>query len=341
LPPTARRLARARREGDHPISLAVTRLAGALCAAALLPLSAAALASETRELLAAALLPGTAPTWDGFGARLIRVVLPLLGAVAALAVALGAWQTHGTLSTTPLGWSWQRLAPLRAAARRSALPRSWAAASVLLGAGLFAALASWFLERAGAELAASVGDLELTLSLAAVGCQRLLWWAFAIGLALAPLDALVQRRAWIERHRMTREELMREQREAEGDPALRHERRELHRALLDSTQLSRMPGATLVVLDWPQLAVALRYDPERDLAPVVLLQAVGPAASRARTAAELYQVALHDDPDLARRLARLPVDAPIPSSLFAAVAAALEPWARAGTQETPGSSNAS
>lgn len=329
LPATARRLARARREGDHPISLQVTRVGGTLCAAALLPLCAGSLVREARQLLAAALQPGAVPATEGFEARLVWIVLPLLGSAAAFAVALGVWQTGGTLSSAPLDWSWGRLNPFSVSGRRAALTRVWAAAALVLGGGLFAALAAWLMGGIGAELAASIGDLERSVLLAAEVCQRLLWWAVALGLALAVLDALVQRRAWLERHRMTHEERVREQRESEGDPTLRHERREAHRTLLDAAELSRMPGATLLVLDWPQLAVALRYDPERDAAPVVLLHAVGPAASSARTAAEIYDVVLHDDPALARRLARLPVDVPIPSALFADVAAALEPWARA------------
>ncbi len=329
LPPTPRRLARARRDGDHPISLAVTRLGGAICAAALLPLSAASLVRETRELLAGALLPGATPATAGLELRLVWSVLPLLGAAAAFSVALGLWQTGGTLSAAPLGWSWERLDPFSALGRHAALPRVWAAAALVLSAGLFAALAVGLIGGIGAELAASIGDLERTALLAAEVCQRLLWWSVAVGLTVAVLDALVQRRAWLDRQRMTREELVRELREAEGDPALRQERREAHRTLLDTTQLSRLPGATLIVLDWPQLAVALRYDPERDAAPVVLFQVVGPATSSVRTAAEIYDVVLYDDPSLARRLARLPVDSPIPGSLFAAVAAALEPWAHA------------
>jgi flagellar biosynthetic protein FlhB len=284
---------------------------------------------ETRELLTAALLPGAAPATAGFEARVVWIVLPLLGAAAAFAVALGAWQTGGTLSAAPLGWSWERLNPFSAFGRRGALTRVWAAAALVLGAGLFAALAVSLVGGIGAELAASIGDLERTALLAAEVCQQLLWWSVAVSLALAAIDALVQRRAWLDRHRMTHEELVRELRDAEGDPALRRERREAHRTLFDATQLSRMPAATLVVLDWPQLAVALRYDPERDAAPVVLFQAVGPAVSSVRTAAEIYDVVLHDDASLARRLARLPVDTPIPGSLFAAVAAALEPWAHA------------
>jgi len=308
-------------------------LSGAVCAAALLPLVAGSLVRETRELLAAALRADATAGVSGLPSRVVWSVLPFLGAMAALVLALGAGQTGGTLSSAPLAWKWQRLDPFSAFGRRDALSRVWAAAAVALSLGLFAALATLLTLDMGAELAASVGDLERTVLLATEVGQRLLWWAVLIGLGLAVIDALVQRRAWLERQRMTREELVREQRETEGDPALRHERRETHRALLDSNQLSRLPAAALIVFDWPLLAVALRYDPELDSAPIVLLQVVGPAVGTARAAAELYQVSIEDDPALARRLARLAVDAPIPSSLFAAVAEALEPWARAQTSK--------
>jgi flagellar biosynthesis protein FlhB len=329
LPPTPRRLARARREGDHPISTVLTRLSGAICAAALLPFVAGSLVRETRELLGAALRADATASLAELPSRVIWRVLPFLGAIAALVLALGASQTGATLSSAPLAWKWQRLDPFGAFGRRDGLSRFWAGAAVALSLGLFATLATLLAMDVGAELAASVGDLDRTVLLAAEVGQRLLWWAVLIGLGLAVVDALVQRRAWLQRQRMTREERDREQRETEGDPALRHERRATHRSLLDSAQLSRLPAAALIVFDWPLLAVALHYDPERDTAPVVLLQVVGPAVGTARAAAEFYQVSIQDDPALARRLGRLALDTPIPSSLFAAVATALEPWARA------------
>ena len=120
---------------------------------------------------------------------------------------------------------------------------------------------------------------------------------------------------------MTRDEVRREQREDEGDPGHRAERRRLHRALLGAGPVSR---ATVVVVNPTHVAVALRHDPAGEDAPRVVAKGTGLAAARIRSAARRAAVPIVRDVPLARALFRLgEVGEEIPAELYDAAAAVL------------------
>lgn len=70
----------------------------------------------------------------------------------------------------------------------------------------------------------------------------------------------------------------------------------------------------------PKLAVALRYDPARDVAPAVTAKGSALLAQRIETMAREAGIAVHVDKGLATILSRLEPASPIPPALFAAVA---------------------
>ena len=69
-----------------------------------------------------------------------------------------------------------------------------------------------------------------------------------------------------------------------------------------------------------QVAVALRYEVEKDLAPKVVAKGFGFLAEAIRRAAEDAGVPVREDEGLARALARLRVNQEIPPELYTAVA---------------------
>jgi flagellar biosynthesis protein FlhB len=134
---------------------------------------------------------------------------------------------------------------------------------------------------------------------------------------------------------MTRDEVRRELREDEGDPAHRAERRRLHRAVLEA---GAVPRATVVVVNPTRLAVALRHERRGDRpsspaprggdpgagAPRVVAKGSGRAAARIRSAARRAGIPVVRDVPLARALYRLAeVGDEIPEELYDAAAALL------------------
>jgi flagellar biosynthesis protein len=70
-------------------------------------------------------------------------------------------------------------------------------------------------------------------------------------------------------------------------------------------------------------AVALRYDIDRDKAPLVIASGRGPVADEILRIAEDNKIPLYEDPELAKLLSKLELDAEIPGELYTLVAEVL------------------
>jgi flagellar biosynthetic protein FlhB len=119
---------------------------------------------------------------------------------------------------------------------------------------------------------------------------------------------------------MTREEVKREHRESEGDPAHRGERQRLHREILEQRMVEEVRKADFVVVNPEHIAVALRYDADADAAPVVVAKGERLVAERIKQIAREAGVPIFRDVGLARALAELGEGGEIPAELYEAVA---------------------
>ena len=70
-------------------------------------------------------------------------------------------------------------------------------------------------------------------------------------------------------------------------------------------------------------AVALRYDVDRDKAPLVIATGRGPVADEILRIADDNKIPLYEDPELAKLLTRLELDTEIPPELYTLVAEVL------------------
>lgn len=70
-------------------------------------------------------------------------------------------------------------------------------------------------------------------------------------------------------------------------------------------------------------AVALRYDVDRDRAPLVIASGRGPVADEILRIAEDNKIPLYEDPELAKLLSKLEMDTEIPPELYTLVAEVL------------------
>ncbi len=157
---------------------------------------------------------------------------------------------------------------------------------------------------------------------------RFAWHAAAVGLALGLADAVVTKRAWKGRLRMTKDEVKREYKDAEGDPGVRAARQRAYQELLAQAAVANVRTASVVVVNPTHLACALRYDEKGgDEAPVVVASGEGELAARIAQAAHEWGVPIVRDVPLARALLELAAGDAIPEALYEAVAEILrELW---------------
>jgi FlhB-like protein len=325
---TPKRLAKARREGDSPISAALSQSVGFIAALSVVGGVVAFATEQTGALLSAALRH---PTQPASPATLVRVVLsmslPIVAVAAAASTAASLVQTGGTISANKLSPSFDRLNPFTGLQNLFSWQRVLGVARALFAASLVSYFAIRHLESHAADFASSIGNTRAAATLAASVASEVAWFAAALGISLGLLDLLLTRRAWFQRHRMSADEVKREHRESEGDPALKAARRRAHQEALTGATLGALKTASVVIVNPTHLATALKYDEEEELAPSVIAQGQGEMAKLIIEAARAYGVPIVRDVPVARALNELEIGDEIPEALYEAVAEILrEIW---------------
>lgn len=141
---------------------------------------------------------------------------------------------------------------------------------------------------------------------------------------IAAIDYPWKRFQHEKRLRMSFEELKRESRENEGDPAMKGARRERAGAIARNRMLADVPKANVVIVNPTHYAVALKWDREAGGAPVCVAKGVDEVAARIREAAARAGVPIRRDPPTARSIyAMVEIGAEINREHYAAVAAAI------------------
>ncbi len=325
---TPKRLAKARREGDSPVSAALSQSVGFLSALAVVGGSLAASAQAFGSLLAAALSRPTPEIPTGVFARLVlSSTLPVLLASAAAGAGATFAQTGGALSMHKLAPTFDRLNVFTGIKNLFSWPRVVGIGRSLVTASLIAYFAVHELEQRAPDFVAAVGNARAATRLAMRAAAHVAWLTACVSLGLGMVDLLLTRRAWFQRHRMTKDEVKREYRESEGDPALKAARRRAHQEALTGATLGALKNASVVIVNPTHLATALKYSEEEDLAPAVVAQGQGEMAKLIIEAARAYGVPIVRDVPVARALNDLEVGDDIPEALYEAVAEILrELW---------------
>jgi flagellar biosynthetic protein FlhB len=154
------------------------------------------------------------------------------------------------------------------------------------------------------------------------GILRSLVFSVVIVLGLAAvLDWLWQRQRYMQRMRMSREELKEDMRQAEGDPHVKARQKQIRVQRARQRMMQQVPKATVVVTNPTHYAVALLYEQGETEAPVCVAKGLDKLALRIRAVAEENDVPVIEDPPLARALyAAVDVDQSIPVQHYEAVA---------------------
>ena len=331
---TPKRLADAREKGQIPrsreLSSALTLLGSVL---AVQSLGGALAGSVTQVVRYGLLAAGTVPVDAASAVVLVRHVGlrslagmgGFLAALSGLALAVGGVQARGVLTTHPLAPDLSRLNPLPQLKRLLGsealveLLRSLLKLTVVGGAIYGVLAAAW-----GDTLSLAQRSPIALLEVVRGGAVRLLTRAGLAYLALAALDYGYQLWRHSQQMRMTKQEVKEEARQSDGDPMVKARQRSMARSMLRRQMFKEVPTADVVVTNPTHIAVALRYDPERADAPVVLAMGQRLIAQRIKAVALEAGVPLVENRPLARALLRRArVGDVIPPELYVAVAEVL------------------
>ena len=253
----------------------------------------------------------------------------------ALLPVLGATLVMGTLAAySQVGWNWSmkalsfkltKLDPIKGFKSRFFSKQVWFELSknlvkvTLLGSVALLAISSLMPEVVGLAALPVVPGWHQAVAVMIELLLRML----AVLAVLAVIDLWYQRRRHANSIKMTKEEVKREYKDAEGDPKVKARIRSMMLEQLRRAMMENVKTADVVVTNPTHFAVALRYKPGEG-APRVVAKGQGFLALRIREIALDHHVPLVENAPLARALYRaVEVGDFIPGDLFETVAQVL------------------
>jgi len=124
--------------------------------------------------------------------------------------------------------------------------------------------------------------------------------------------------------KMTFQEVKDENKDTEGNPEVRGRTRRVQREIAQRRMMAEVPEADVIITNPEHYSVALKYDPKKMYAPIVVAKGVDIIAMQIRTVANENNVPLLEAPPLARSLYHTTdLNAEIPAGLYLAVAQVL------------------
>lgn len=142
---------------------------------------------------------------------------------------------------------------------------------------------------------------------------------FMMGVSL--LDIFYQRFNHRKQLRMTKQEIKEEFKNMEGDPHVKARLNKIRMQRARGRMMDSVPDADVVITNPTHYAVALKYDPEEMMAPVMVAKGADFIAAKIREVATENHVPIVENPPLARGLfAAMEIDDEIPEEYFQAVA---------------------
>lgn len=255
----------------------------------------------------------------------ILACLPLAGAIMLMMLAapmlIGGWNFSAKAFTPNFG----KLNPMRGLGHMvstNALVELLKAVAKTLLVGAVA----WFVVMSQKD--AVIGLVTEPFGTAVPHLGGLLAKAFltmvgALG-AIAILDGPYQMWHYADKLKMTRQEVIQESKESDGNPQIKGKIRQMQRQMAQKRMMANVPTADVIVTNPTHFAVALKYAEGQRGAPRVVAKGTDEVAARIREIAKENKVAMLEAPALARALYKhTDIDDEIPEALYSAVAEVL------------------
>jgi len=263
--------------------------------------------------------------WHGMTLEVAKILGPIFALLVIVAVLANVLQTGILFVPKKLALDFNRINPI------AGLKRTFSLTSVMrLLFGIFkiavvAAVAAWSVS-GDYDTILSLATLELPQVAAFIG-KVTLWTCGKIALALlvlAVIEFAYQRWKYEQDLRMTSQEVREEFKQTQGDPQIIARRRMVQRQLVLNRLSSAVPKADVIVTNPTELAIALQYDPQTMVAPLVVAKGAGVVAQRIRRLGLENGVPIVERKELAQTLYKhVEVNQAIPREQYAAVAEVL------------------
>ncbi len=154
--------------------------------------------------------------------------------------------------------------------------------------------------------------------------QQFLFVILILAGSFGALDYLWQRRQLFRRNRMSRQDLIDEAKQSDGDPHFKAQRRQRGQEIAMNRMMLDVPKADVILVNPTHYAVALKWKRNDRGAPICVAKGTDDVAARIRAVAAEAAVPIHRDPATARAIhATVNIGHEIRPDQYRAVAAAI------------------
>ncbi|GAB3044191.1 flagellar biosynthesis protein FlhB [Parafrigoribacterium mesophilum] len=258
---------------------------------------------------------------DALGS-VLTTLTPFLS-VVALSVLVGS-AAQGGFHLTKLQGKFEQFNLVTGLNRVFGTQALWNGFKALLKTAVVGLVLFWVIQGLTPILMTAGGlPVSALLDAAGDGAGSMLRSAVLAGLALAVLDVFVVMRRNRKKTRMTKKEVKDENKNTDGDPLIKSQRRSRQLAMSRNRMMAAIADSDVVVINPTHIAIALKYEPGKS-APRVVAKGAGTIAARIREQAATDGVPMVRDIPLARALhAACELGQEIPVELYNQVARVL------------------
>ncbi len=333
--PTERKLSKAREEGNAPKSMEVNSLAifffGIVIVFILREYISRSIADLTIYIFSSLdklTLNVNLLQYFAIGGALfyIKVLAPFMIILVVVALAVGFGQVGIQLSPKALMPKFSKMNPLEGFKNKffSKEPIIETIKNIIKVA-IIGLVSYWLLSSVVLDavnlIQFSVSDIVDYMSRHTIS---FLWKVSLIYAVLAAADFAYQKFKFKEDMKMTKKEVKDEFKDVEGDPTVKSRIKSKQMEMAMKRMMAEVPKADVVITNPTHYAVALKYEPEKHGAPVVVAKGADRVAQKIKEIAKENDVPLHEDVFLARALySSCEVGDEIPEKLYRVVAEVL------------------
>ncbi len=253
---------------------------------------------------------------------LSKCIFPLGVISLAIGVVATGIQTRFNVTTKPLKFKLSKLNPLKGLKNMFSLKQvvellKAVIKIIILGVILYGILKDEIV------VIAQMMDID-PLSSAAYVLKEIVSMVLKVAMvfaAIAGFDYFYQRWSYEKNLKMTKEEVKEEYKQTEGDPKIKGKIRSLQQSMARSRMMQAVPDADVIIRNPTHYAVALRYDVDKDNAPVVIAKGQDLIALKIVEIGEAHKVTVIENKPLARGIyASTPLGGQIPAEYYGVVA---------------------
>ena len=257
--------------------------------------------------------------------EILIMVIPLALLVAIAGVGAALAQFGFMFTTKPLMPDFKKIDPIKGIKNLISMKKLIEGIKITLKAfitlGVGFVFFFMFIEELPTVAAFSLGDqMQWLRDKAIILALVMLLITFVFALA----DIIIVRKQYFDGLKMSKQEVKDEMKNMDGDPMVKAKIRQIQMQMSRKRMMAEVPTADVVITNPTHYAVAIRYKEGQDNAPVVVAKGMNQIALNIKKIARENEVHIVQNPPLARSIyAEVDLHAPIPESLFQAVAEVL------------------